>query len=749
MASATMAAEERITYCRICEPLCGMVATVEDGRVTKLRPDDDHPLSRGFACPKGIAMTEVQNDPDRVVHPLRRVRGGVAPSNGAPDGFERVSWDEALDDIGARLGAIRERHGGQSIGWYMGNPGAFSYSHPLWVKGFLDGVGSTHLYSASSQDVSNRFAASALLYGSPFLLPIPDLARTDLLLVVGANPLVSHGSVMSAPRVKDQLHAIVERGGRVVVVDPRRSETARAFEHLSVHPDSDAWLLQSLIHVVFDEGLEDTRAITRQASGVEALREMVAASSPERTEVRTGVPAREVRRLARDIADADTRAAIYGRTGSCLGRSGTLVSYLLDALSVVTGNHDREGGSLFGSPPIDYERGAHMLGIATYGKVRSRIGGFPDVLAQLPATVMAKEITTPGEGQMRALFVSAGNPVVSVPNGDELEAALAELELMVSIDIYVNDTNEHADYVLPATTYLEREDYPLPFLSLFTTPFIQGTEAVVEPRGEARQEWEVIEAIARRIGTQAAGVAPLRALGRAGVRLSPRRLVELLLRAGPKGDWFGLRRGRLSLKRLRDNPHGIVLGEHWPTGVLRKKIRHRGGRVRLDPPEIAEEAGRLAERPAPSDGFPLLLIGLRELRSHNSWMHNSDLLMRGDRRHAARINPGDAAENGIEDGALLRIASAHGEIETEALVTDEVKRGTVAVPHGWGHRGGNWRRAVAAGGANVNLLTSTDPDELERLAGMAHLNGVPIRVEPVDSAKRGTEAASVTVESPS
>jgi formate dehydrogenase len=680
------AASERITYCRICEPLCGMVATVEDGRVTRLRPDPDHPLSRGFACPKGIAMTEVQNDPDRVIHPLRRVRGGTASANGAPEGFERVSWEEALDDIGARLREIRERNGGQAIGWYMGNPGAFSYSHPLWVKGFLDGVGSTHLYSASSQDVSNRFAASALLYGSPFLLPIPDLARTDLLLVVGANPLVSHGSVMSAPRIKDQLHAITERGGRVVVVDPRRSETARAFEHVAVHPDSDAWLLESLIHVVFDEGLEDTRA------------------------------------------------AIYGRTGSCLGRNGTLVSYLLDALSVVTGNHDVEGGSVFGSPPIDYERGAHMLGIATYGKVRSRIGGFPDVLAQLPATVMAKEITTPGEGQMRALFVSAGNPVVSVPNGDELEAALAELDLMISIDIYVNDTNRHADYVLPATTYLEREDYPLPFLSLFTTPFIQGTEPVVEPRGEARQEWEVIDQIARRIGTEAAGVAPLRALGRAGVRLSPRRLVELLLRAGPKGDWFGLRRGRLSLKRLRENPHGLVLGEHWRTGVLRKKVRHPGGRVRLDPTEIVEEAGRLAERPEPSAEFPLLLIGLRELRSHNSWMHNSDLLMRGERRHAARIHPADADEHGIEDGAPLRIASAHGEIETEALVTDEVKRGTVAVPHGWGHRGGSWRRAIAAGGANVNLLTSTDPAELERLAGMAHLNGVPIRVERVSSA---------------
>src|SRR5215217_7152482 len=258
-----MPSEERVTYCRICEPLCGMVATVEDGRVTKLRPDAEHPLSRGFACPKGIAMTEVQNDPDRVTHPLRRTG----------DGFERVGWDEALDDIGDRLRAIRERHGGESVGWYMGNPGAFSYSHPLWVKGFMDGVGSHHLYSASSQDVSNRFAASHFLYGSAFLVPIPDLARTDLLFMLGANPMVSHGSVMSAPRIKEQMHAITSRGGRVVVVDPRRTETAREFEHVAVHPDSDAWLLLSMLHVVFEEGLEDADAIARQSRGAGALRE--------------------------------------------------------------------------------------------------------------------------------------------------------------------------------------------------------------------------------------------------------------------------------------------------------------------------------------------------------------------------------------------------------------------------------------------------------------------------------------------
>ena len=426
--SSAMATEEKVTYCRVCEPLCGMVATVTDGELTQVRPDPDHPLSAGFACPKGIAMAEVQNDPDRLLHPMRR----------KPDGsFERVTWPEALDEIGERLGAIRERHGGSAIGWYMGNPGAFSYSHPLWVKGFLDAIGSPHSYTASSQDVSNRFAASWFLYGSPFLVPIPDLERTDFLLVVGANPLVSHGSVLSAPRIKDQLHAITARGGRVVVVDPRRSETARAFEHVAIDPDGDAWMLLSMLEVIFAEGLEDRRAIQRQSTGIEALRRLAAAHPPEQTAARSGVDARTVRALARELATAE-RAAVYGRTGSCLGHNGTLVAFLLDALNVVTGNLDREGGAMFGDPPIDFNRIAQMAGLATYSKVRSRVGDLPEVLGSLPASVMAKEMTTPGEGQIRAMFFSAGNPVLSVPNGDELVAAMDELELSVSIDLYLS-----------------------------------------------------------------------------------------------------------------------------------------------------------------------------------------------------------------------------------------------------------------------------------------------------------------------
>jgi len=726
-----MAVEERVTFCRICEPLCGMVATVEDGRLKQLRPDPDHPLSQGYACPKGIAMEGVQNDPDRVTHPLRRV--------GGPGEFERVTWEEALSDIAGRLRAIIDVRGPDAVGWYMGNPGAFSYSHTLWVKGFLDGIGSTHYYTAGSQDVNNRFAASALLYGSPLLVPIPDLRRTDFLLMLGANPLVSHGSVLSAPRVREQLCAVVDRGGRVVVVDPRRTETARQFEHVPVRPDTDAWLLLSMLHVVFADGLADRAFIAERVRGADSLEQRARDFPPDRTEEITGVPAARVTDLARAFAQAP-RAAAYGRTGTCLGRFGTLVAYLLDALNAVTGNLDRPGGAVFGRPPIALDEIAEKAGLATYGKVRSRIGGFPDVIGNLPATLIPQEITTPGERQIRAFFVSAGNPVLSVPDGAALERALGELDLMVALDFYVTETSRHADYILPATTYLEREDVPVALMGFFSTPFMQVTEAVVRPRGEARQEWRVIADLSRRIGVAPYSLRPLRTLARLGIRVRPRRLIDALLRLGPAGDLFGLRPSGLSLAKVARSPHGVVLDDQIATGVLKDRLRHRDKRVHVGNGAALSEVDRLASANGASPDFPLRLIGLRELRSHNSWMHNAPLLMRGGRTQALRMHPADADAAALADGDRALLRSESGTVEVPVAVTDEMTPGTVALPHGWGHRGGGWRLANDAGGVNVNQLAPSDPASLERLAGMAHLNGIPVRVEAVSGAP-GSEAA--------
>ena len=711
-----------------------MIATVEDGRLVALRPDKDHPLSAGFACQKGIAFAEVQNDPDRVTTPLRRAREG---------GFEPVSWDEAMTDIAARLTEIHRRHGSGGIGWYYGNPGSFSYSHTMWLPLIVNMLGwRTHLFTAGSQDINNRFVASQLLYGSPLSLPVPDVPRTDFLVVIGANPIVSHGSALTLPRIKDRMHDVVRRGGRVLVIDPRKTETAAQFEWLGIVPDGDAYLLLSLLAVMFAEGLADRRHIQRQADGLDWLEALAAPFTPESTEARTGIPPDTVRALARDLVRTP-RAAAYGRVGTSLGESGTLTTYLLDVVNLVAGNLDHVGGSMFGSFGLPCERWLMKAGAAAlrfvYNQKRSRIGGFPSVLASEPAGLMAKEITTPGRGQVRALIVSAGNPVLSVPNGDELEGALETLDLMVGIDLYVNETTAHCDYVLPATTMYERDDFPLPFQVLQPTPFRQATEAVVAPAGQARPEWRIIDDLTRRLSRRTpqlrALAATRKALGIFGIELTPRLLIDTLIRLSSGGDRFGLRRGGLTFDRLTaEHPHGAVVEPNLSPGMLKRVVVYRGARVRLRHAAIAEEIAKLSRRRTP-DGYPLRLIGMREPRSENTWMHNAPLLMRGARGQGALMHVDDAAAAGIDDGDLVRVRSQHGEIELPAMLTKDIVVGVIAVPHGWGHKGtGGWRLANGAGGANVNRLISSAPEDLEALAGMARLTGVPVRVDRVTEA---------------
>lgn len=721
---------EAVTFCRICEPTCGMIATVTDGKLTSLRPDSDHPVTAGFSCPKGPEFVHVQNDDDRVLHPLRR----------RPDGtFEQISWDTALREIGERLRAVRDAHGGESIGLYLGNPSGFSHGHPIWATGFVKAIGSRHLYSPNTQDTSSRFVASALLYGNPFVVPVPDIGRSDFVLLVGTNPLVSRGSIISAGNLREKLSGVVSRGGRVVVVDPRRTETARAFEHVAVRPDGDAWLLLALLHVIFAEGLEDRGAIAKQAKGIGILRDAARDYSPEAVLDRTGVPAEDVRALARAIATAPS-AAIHGRTGACLGRHATLVNVLLDTLALVTGNLDRPGGLVFGRGPIDFAPLALRLGLASYDSYRSRVGGFPEVIGHLPAPLMAEEITTPGRGQLRALIVSAGNPVLSVPGAQEFDRALDDLDLQVGIDLYLNETHRHADYVLPAATFYERSAMVVAALHLHLTPFVQWAEPIVAPRGEARPDWQIIDDLARELGVRPLagfakailprplGAPAVRVLSPATGRVTPDLVVDLLLRSGPDGDWFGLRPGGLSLAALRAEPRGRVLAPHIRTGVLKSRVR--GGRVNLGDRRISEALHRLAAEPEPDRAYPMLLIGKRDVRSHNSWMHNTPKHRDPRRRQRGLVNPKDAAVLGIADGEPVRITSATGSGVIPVQISDEVAPGTVAVPHGWGHHDAGWQTANAAGGMNVNAINSAKPTDLEPLSGMSHLNGVPVRLEP-------------------
>ncbi|BDB39738.1 MULTISPECIES: molybdopterin-containing oxidoreductase family protein [Mycobacterium] len=722
------------TFCRICEPLCGMVATVEDGKLVSLRPDKQHPLSAGFACQKGIAFTEVVNDPDRVQTPLRRTASG----------FEPVTWETALDDIAARVAAIHRRHGSGAFGWYLGNPAAFSYSHLFGAMSFIKGIGRhSHFFTSSSQDTSSRLIASQLLYGSPMSVPIPDLTRTDLLVLMGANPIVSHGSFLTAPRINDRLHDIVKRGGRVIVVDPRRSETAAQFEWLGIVPDSDAYLLLSLLQVMFTEGLADD--VATRADGVDWLRAQAAPFTPEQTESRTGIPPATVRNLARTLANTP-RAALYGRLGTCVGRQGTLTTYLIDAVNLIAGNLDRPGGSVFGTLGMPGQKwGLKLMGWSlrrSYQRNRTRVGGFGTAIGAEPAALMAKEITTPGTRQIRALFVGAGNPVLSVPNGDELERAVDELDLMVGLDLYVNETTAHCDYVLPVTTMYERDDFALTFQTFQATPFRQVTEAVVEPVGQARTEWDIITDLISRIPARTPAFAALstlrRTLAAVGRQMQPRPVVDMMIRMSEGGNRFGLRRSGLTFRRLAErHPHGVVVAPHLRTGVLNEVVAYGNGRIRLHHNDVESELVAMSRRTWSPD-YPLRLIGMRESRSENSWLHNSPLLMRGNRSQRALMHADDAARRGIGEGDTVTVRSPFGQIAIAVTVTTDLVPGTVAVPHGWGHKGtGSWQLANRAGGANVNQLTSSNPADLEALAGMSWLTGVPVEVAVLDQMGAG------------
>jgi len=701
--------------------MCGLIATVEDGRLAGLRPDEDDPHSKGFCCVKGLSMTQIVNDPDRVTVPLKRV--------GAPGEFEPVSWEEALSDIGTRLAELRKRLGPKSIALHEGNPPYFSFAAAMWGKTFTKAVGTPWFYGINSEDGASRVAAFKILFGHCAHMPIPDLRRTQGLLILGANPLVSKGSFVHDPHMREHMQQIIERGGRVFVVDPRRTATAEMFEHVPIKAGTDAWFLLSVLHVIVARKLYDAEFVARWTTGFEDWARELEAFAPEVTESITGVPSGTVADVAEFMATARS-SVVYGRTGTCTQRFGTLNNALQDFINILTGNLQREGGLVWAWSPVEIGPIAEVMKMATFDSVRTRVRGLPDTYGFLPSSALPEEILTPGDGQIRGMVMIGSNPVVTGPGGDKLEVALEDLELFVALDLYVNETNRFADYVLPTTTMYEREDTPLQFSNRYVRPTLKTTVRVVEPRGECREEWVILDDIAKAMGLGSAhAYAIQRVLARVGLGMTPMGMANLLIRTGKAGDLFGLRRKGWSLRKLNERaPHGVVLHEYLPLAPLKKMIRTRGRKIPLDHPILVAELARLKETvgDGADSSFPLRMIGMREMTSHNSWMHNSPRLMPTSREHSIRMSPADAETLDIRSGDEVRVVSAGGAVVTKALVTDEMTAGTIAMPHGWGHRGG-WRRANAAGGATSNLLST----EVEQASGISVLNGVAVRVERV------------------
>jgi anaerobic selenocysteine-containing dehydrogenase len=708
--------------CTLCEASCGLALEVEGKRIVSARGDDEDPFSHGYVCPKGVSIAGIHHDPDRLRSPVRRTLDGT---------FEPIGWHEALDLVGARLNALRRQHGADAIALYMGNPIIHNHGALLLRTGLASAVGTRNRFSAGSQDTSPRFAVSYLLYGSSLVTPVPDIDRTQYFLCIGANPWVSNGSLMTAPDVHRRLRAIRERGGRIVVVDPRRTETAReADEWVPIRPGSDAAFLLAMVHTLVADGRVDEARIAKVARGWVEVRDSLSAFTPERVGPQTGIAPPTIRRLALEFADSASAVA-YTRVGVCNNRFGTLATWATDVLNLAAGRLGTVGGAMFPTPAIDISGLSPYLGDG-FARWRSRVRGLPETFGELPASTLAEEIETPGAGQVRALVVYAGNPVLSVPNSRRLASALGQLEFMVAIDLYVNETTRHADVILPPS-WTMAEDH----MDTFTPNFavrnvVRWCPPVVKRTPGERADWEILLAIAERLGGGATGIAPvdrsIRLARRLGLRWTPKASIGLLLRLGPHGDrCLPFTRG-LNLKRLARASHGLDLGPLEP-GIARR-ILHRDRRMRLAPPAIMKALADLAEDAGPAPREELLLIGRRDLRTNNSWMHNVPVLVAGQERCVLLVHPLDAERAGVRDGEIAILESRVHRGPVPVRVSEDMTPGVVSLPHGWGHAdSASWQR-VAGMRPGVSVNDWTDDGDVEAVVGQSILNGVPVRLSP-------------------
>ena len=744
----------RYATCPLCEATCGLELTVVDGGVTKVRGDSADVLSKGFICPKGASIAELDSDPDRVRTPLIKRNGR----------FEKASWDEAFAEIDRRLPPLLEAHGRDAVAVYVGNPAAHNFSAILYGRVLLKALGTRNVYTASTVDQMPKQVSSAHMFGGALTVPIPDVDRTDHLLILGANPLASNGSLLTAPDMRGRLRALRARGGKVVVVDPRRSRTAQeADEHHFIRPGTDALLLFAMVNVLFEEGLAEPGPLAEHLSGIDEVRVAAAPFTPEAAAEPTGIGAAEIRRLARELAAAD-RAAVYGRIGTCTQEFGTLASWLVDVLNALTGNLDREGGAMFTHAAAGQTSSNGIPGSGrgfSPGRWASRVRQLPETFGELPVAALAEEIETPGGGQVHALLTLAGNPTVSTPNAGRLERALGSLELMVSVDVYVNETTRHADVILPGTSALRRSHYDVALYQLAIRNVANYSEPALDPDPAVPDEWRTLlrltgivtgqgpdadvdaiddfvaaEAVRRELatpGSRLEGHDAGEVLGELQGRGGPERLLDLLLRAGPHGDRFGEDPGGLTLERLEAAPHGIDLGPLTPR--LPDALRTPSGRVELAPAPLLADVERLQAALARSPNGGMVLVGRRQLRSNNSWMHNVPRLVSGPPRCTAHVHPADADRLGLADGEAARVASSAGEIVVPVEVTENVMPGVVSIPHGWGHDVEGVELAVARenAGSNSNILSREDL--LDPLSGNAVLNGIPVELSAVRAAE--------------
>ncbi|MEX2719735.1 MAG: molybdopterin-dependent oxidoreductase [Candidatus Sigynarchaeota archaeon] len=725
----------------MCDASCGLVAVVDKGKVISVLPDKNHPVSKGYCCPKGLALHHVANDPDRVLRPLKYEGGSWQP----------VSWKQAIGEISARLTEIRDRHGPHAIASHMGTNGGHNFTHSMYWKGFCDALGTKNRYTAGSVDNNNKFAAQYFMYGNSTIMPIPDLPNADFLLLVGTNPAVTNLSLAVCSNVMDKIKAIARRG-KVVIIDPRRNETAKVlagdpgcrFEHHFIEPGSDTWFLMALLNVIITDGLVDHDFIRDHVDGYEAIKPLLAGFTPDLAERRTGIPANTIAAIAREFART-RKATIYGRLGTCIVPFPTVNAWAIEALHAITGHLDREGCAVFGHGPFNVAKVGRLIKLGEFDQWRSRIGNFPSVMGALPLGILAREITTPGKGQVRALVESGGNLALTAPGSVEMQAAMKQLELLVSIDFYRNETatiaaeiaRVPAVYILPATTPLEIENIHITHLNYGVVPHVEYHAPVVEPpRPGPRPEWEIFMAISRRMrlvpfGNKVFGtIAKLLRL--VHKELDPGFVVSLLAIIGnvierhpPMLSSQAITFGTIKKRKL------IVWKGHR-YGAIKEFLLTGDKKVHLAAPEIVNMIRQLDEqRDAGAGNRPggreIFLIGRRHLKTMNSWLHNIPSLQWDQSYPRLLVNVDDGSRLGLQDGDVVRLSNDAGEIIVPVELTRDIMPGVASYPHGWGHFASGLEFARKHPGDNYNALT--DAERLEPVSGMPRLDGIRARIE--------------------
>ncbi len=738
--------ETHLHTCTLCEAMCGLEITVEEDRVTGIRPDHEDVWSRGYICPKGAALGDLHHDPDRLRTPLVR--------NGSE--WREATWPEAFAEVERLIRPVIEQDGVDALAAYIGNPTAHNYSLSRYAGAFVPLSGITKLYSAGTVDQWPKNVVAASMYGGMWTIPVPDIDRTSHMLILGANPAASQGSLMATPDVLGKIDAIRQRGGKVVVVDPRRTATAeRADQWVPIRPGTDAALLLAMLNVLVTEERVDPQHLSRHARGIEKLPELCRAFTPEAVEQTCAISATTIRALALELSAA-SNAVVYGRIGTCNQEFGTLASWLVEVLNIVTGNLDRPGGSMFANPAVRSlatMRPPEFADGFTFGRYKSRVRGAPEVLGQYPVSCLAEEIAEPGEGRIRALITIAGNPAISAPDAGKLDRALPQLDCMVSLDNYVNETTRHAHVILPGASALEQAHCGDLIWGWSVRNGAHYSPAVFDLPEPRPAEWQILLTLAGIVGGQKAEEVDTDVLDdlfftglvdaltkveghvlyqrdageivAATAGRGPDRMTDLLLRTGPYGEGYGKDAEGLSLERLKTFPHGVDLGPLEPR--LPEVLETIDSKIDVAPSYITDDLPRLSKRLARGDDS-LLLVSRRHLRSNNSWMHNVEKLVRGRDRCTLLIHPSDADSAGVTDGGRATVRSSAGAIEVAVEVSDEMMPGVVSLPHGWGHDSDQIRMQVARryAGANNNLLA---PGEMvDAPSGNAVVNGIPVQV---------------------